>query len=211
LLTSVKSDLGDKVRDLSIKYETTKQKEGLLMEDKTYLKRVNQELTERKNALETQNAELMDRNMQLQTAREEILEKYITGTDRVRTQVNSERQNQMGKLKLETDSELNRIKQNLHDLFSRESNALREARDAALNERDNLRMENERIKEQISLTQQELLSIKSAQEAKMSQMETRVHHAQLESKRANMVKRELDEVLDAAQRDAKASKVGWQC
>jgi len=99
--------------------------------------------------LESQNKDLMDRIIALQTARETILEKYITGTDKARTEAQLERQNQIESLKIETDSELNRIKQNLHELFSRENTALREARDAAQNERDNLRIENERVKDEL--------------------------------------------------------------
>lgn len=205
-LESCNLQLSDRNKDLLIKYETTKQRESLLVEDKAYLKRINQEITTRKTELEEQNKELMDRNIQLQTAREEILEKYITGTDRARTEAQVERQNQIESLKLETDSELNRIKQNLHELFSRENNALREARDAAMNERDNLRIDNERTKEQIRAVQHELLSARAGQTAQMSEMQTRVQHAELESKRAGLARRELDAALDIAQRDAKASR-----
>ena len=66
-----------------LKYESTKQREELLSEDKNYLKRQNTELSARKGDLEKMNSDLMDRNLRLQAAREELVEKYLVGADQV--------------------------------------------------------------------------------------------------------------------------------
>ena len=129
--------------------------------------------------------------MNLQQAREDILEKYITGTDRVRSEVNKERQNQIQSLKIETDSELVRIKQNLQELYSRENNALRESRDCVTNERDNLRIENDRLKDQLRNAQQDVIALRSSQAAQFSEFETRVQTAEMESRRAALAKARL--------------------
>lgn len=178
-------------RDLTVKYETTRQRRELLEEDKKYLKNSNKELTEQKLDLENRVSQLLDQNMNLQQAREDILEKYITGTDRVRSEVHKERQNQIQSLKIETDSELMRIKQNLQELYSRENNALRESRDCVTNERDNLRIENDRLKDQLRNSQQDIIALRSSQAAQFSEFKTRVQTAEMESRRAALAKSRL--------------------
>ena len=178
-------------RDLTVKYETTRQRRELLEEDKKYLKNSNKELTKQKLDLENRVSQLLDQNMNLQQAREDILEKYITGTDRVRSEVNKERQNQIQSLKIETDSELVRIKQNLQELYSRENNALRESRDCVTNERDNLRIENDRLKDQLRNAHQDVTALRSSQAAQFSEFETRVQTAEMESRRAALAKSRL--------------------
>jgi len=193
-------------RDLIVKYETTRQRRELLEEDKKYLRNSNKELTEQKLDLENRVSQLLDQNMNLQQAREDILEKYITGTDRVRSEVNKERQNQIQSLKIETDSELVRIKQNLQELYSRENNALRESRDCVTNERDNLRIENDRLKDQLRNAQQDVIALRSSQAAQFSEFETRVQTAEMESRRAALAKQDLQNALETAQCDAKSAK-----
>ena len=61
-----------KYKEIQISHETIKQREGLLEEDKSYLKRQNDELSTRKNELEKINNDLMDRNLRLQSAREDL-------------------------------------------------------------------------------------------------------------------------------------------
>ena len=99
-----------------LKLESLKQREALLSEDKTYLKRQNTELSQRKSDLEKMNADLMDRNLRLQAAREDLVEKYLVGADKAKSLANEEQTNQIAILKSETDIELERIKKHLNEL-----------------------------------------------------------------------------------------------
>ena len=203
---TIAASASEREKELRVRFETTSQRESLLREDKEYLRRVNDEINERKNQIETQNAELMARNIQLSAAREEILEKYIKGTDSARAEAQKERQSQIESLKSETDSELSRIKQNLHELYGRETAALRESRDAVLSERDNLRIENDRAKEQLRAIEHELVALRSSGQSQRAESDSNLAHAQLEARRAGMAREELQSALDAAQRDAKAAR-----
>lgn len=82
----------------------------------------------------------------------------------MRKRANDEQTNQIASLKTETEIELERIKKHLHDLFSREADALKSARDHAERERDNLRFENNQLKTTISQIQQDLSVLTSQRE-----------------------------------------------
>ena len=62
---------------MCLKFESTKQRESLLEEDKSYLKKQFEETNDRKSELEKINNDLLDRNLRLQAAREELIEKYL--------------------------------------------------------------------------------------------------------------------------------------
>jgi len=69
---------------MCLKFESTKQRESLLEEDKSYLKKQFEETNDRKSELEKINNDLLDRNLRLQAAREELIEKYLIDADQVR-------------------------------------------------------------------------------------------------------------------------------
>ena len=71
---------------MCLKFESTKQRESLLEEDKSYLKKQFEETNDRKSELEKINNDLLDRNLRLQAAREELIEKYLIDADQVRGQ-----------------------------------------------------------------------------------------------------------------------------
>lgn len=68
---------------MCLKFESTKQRESLLEEDKSYLKKQFEETNDRKSELEKINNDLLDRNLRLQAAREELIEKYLIDADQV--------------------------------------------------------------------------------------------------------------------------------
>ena len=68
---------------MCLKFESTKQRELLLEEDKSYLKKQFEEANDRKSELEKINNDLLDRNLRLQAAREELIEKYLIDADQV--------------------------------------------------------------------------------------------------------------------------------
>ena len=68
---------------MHLKFESTKQRESLLEEDKRYLKKQFEETNDRKSELEKINNDLLDRNLRLQAAREELIEKYLIDADQV--------------------------------------------------------------------------------------------------------------------------------
>ena len=68
---------------MCLKFESTKQRESLLEEDKSYLKKQFEETNDRKGELEKINNDLLDRNLRLQAAREELIEKYLIDADQV--------------------------------------------------------------------------------------------------------------------------------
>merc|ERR1712168_993641 len=212
-LTSKKKMLTEKLeettaihKELCLKFESTKQRESLLEEDKSYLKKQFEETNGRKSELEKINNDLLDRNLRLQAAREELIEKYLIDADQVRKRANDEQTNQIASLKTETEIELERIKKHLHDLFSREADALKSARDHAERERDNLRFENNQLKATISQIQQDLSVLTSQRESESSESNKRVANAELEAKRYLLSKNELERVLDRTEREASASK-----
>ncbi|CAG5113838.1 Oidioi.mRNA.OKI2018_I69.chr2.g7928.t1.cds [Oikopleura dioica] len=193
LVEREKIELDERVKDLSVKLEMTKQRESLLTEDKGYLKRINTELQQKNGDLDKINQDLMKRNMDLQTAREQIMEKYLTGTSEARMSAHAERKEQVEKLKLETDQE------------ERENAVLREARDQAQHEKENLELANQRLRESLSSAQNDLTETRAAHKLRESELTTSYQSLQLESKRHQLAKTELREALDASQRDAKAA------
>jgi len=177
-----------------------------LEEDKCYLKRQNDELSTRKNELEKINNDLMDRNLRLQSAREDLVEKYLTGADQARETAHNENRSNIQMIKTETEAELERIKKHLNELYSREADALRTSRDHAEMERDGLRVENERIKNALNGITQDLAVIKSQKDAECSEAASRAAHAELEAKRNQLAKNELERALDKAHREAQAAQ-----
>ena len=55
LVEREKGELDERVKDLSVKLEMTKQRESLLSEDKGYLKRINTELQQKNGDLDKIN------------------------------------------------------------------------------------------------------------------------------------------------------------
>lgn len=205
LVEREKLELDERVKDLSVKLDMTKQRESLLSDDKNYLKRINTELQQKNSDLDKQSQDLMKRNMDLQTAREQIMEKYLSGTSEARMSANAERKEHVEKLKLETDQELNRIKQDLSQLYSRENAVLREARDQAQHEKENLELANRRLRESLSSVQNELTETRATHKLRESELTTSFQSLQLESKRHQLAKTELRDALEASKLDAKAA------
>lgn len=205
LVEREKLELDERVKDLSVKLDMTKQRESLLSDDKNYLKRINTELQQKNSDLDKQSQDLMKRNMDLQTAREQIMEKYLSGTSEARMSANAERKEHVEKLKLETDQELNRIKQDLSQLYSRENAVLREARDQAQHEKENLELANQRLRESLSSVQNELTETRATHKLRESELTTSFQSLQLESKRHQLAKTELRDALEASKLDAKAA------
>ncbi|CBY20746.1 unnamed protein product [Oikopleura dioica] len=205
LVEREKVELDERVKDLSVKLEMTKQRESLLSDDKSYLKRINTELQQKNSDLDKTSQDLMKRNMDLQTAREQIMEKYLSGTSEARISANAERKEHVEKLKLETEHELNRIKQDLSQLYSRENAVLREARDQAQNEKENLELANQRLRESLSSVQNDFAETRAAHKLRESELTTSFQSLQLESKRHQLAKTELRDALEASKLDAKAA------
>lgn len=205
LVEREKVELDERVKDLSVKLEMTKQRESLLSDDKSYLKRINTELQQKNSDLDKTSQDLMKRNMDLQTAREQIMEKYLSGTSEARLSANAERKEHVEKLKLETEHELNRIKQDLSQLYSRENAVLREARDQAQNEKENLELANQRLRESLSSVQNDFAETRAAHKLRESELTTSFQSLQLESKRHQLAKTELRDALEASKLDAKAA------
>jgi len=205
LVEREKVELDERVKDLSVKLEMTKQRESLLSDDKSYLKRINTELQQKHSDLDKTSQDLMKRNMDLQTAREQIMEKYLSGTSEARISANAERKEHVEKLKLETEHELNRIKQDLSQLYSRENAVLREARDQAQNEKENLELANQRLRESLSSVQNDFAETRAAHKLRESELTTSFQSLQLESKRHQLAKTELRDALEASKLDAKAA------
>ena len=57
-----KLELDERVKDLSVKLEMTKQRESLLSDDKAYLKRINTELQQKNSDLDKQSQGKLKKN-----------------------------------------------------------------------------------------------------------------------------------------------------
>ena len=122
----------------------------------------------------------------------------MTGADQARETAHNENRSNIQIIKTETEAELERIKKHLNELYSREADALRTSRDHAEMERDGLRVENERIKDALNGITQDLAVIKSQKDAECSEAASRAAHAELEAKRNQLAKNELERALDKA-------------
>ena len=109
-----------------------------LKQDKENLSR---NITELKMKLKTSEDNLQRANQQIKSvnsSREELFEKYASSREEARTLYEQQLQREISKLKIQTEKELDKVRINSKEAYERENRTLREARDAAVLEKDHV-------------------------------------------------------------------------
>ncbi|KAK7878927.1 hypothetical protein WMY93_034227 [Mugilogobius chulae] len=121
---------------LSKEVATLQQSVTLLQKDKEYLHRQNMELSVRCAHEEDRIERLQVQLEDSKKAREEAYEKYVTSRDLYKSEYETRLREELDNIRLKTGQEIDSLQRASREMYERENRNLREARDAAVLERD---------------------------------------------------------------------------
>jgi len=195
------SSLTKQFAHLKTEKDTLQQNLQLLKQDKEYLTR---NLTETSLKLQTTSDTLQRTQQQLEqikTVREELYEKYAASREEARVTYERRLQTELDRIRLQTEHEIEKLRTDSKEAYERENRNLREARDLAIDERDQLMKVRDDAEKRCELYKEELRTLESSLESRISDYQNEARVKTFELDRLQLIHEETCKNLNKCQSD----------
>ena len=181
--------------------QVLQQEVNLLKQDKEYLSR---NLTETQVKLQTSEDNLQRTNQQMESVkcnREELYEKYASSREEARSVYEQRLQDEIGRLRIQTEKELDKVRVDSKEAYERENRTLREARDAAVLEKDHITKQKSDAEKRCDSLSNEVRILESNLESRVAELQSTAHVKTFELDRLHLVHDETRKNLERAHMD----------
>jgi len=199
LVSAEKKSLMKENEELKKENEKLLREGDLLRQDKEYL---SKNLTESQVKLETIEDRLSRDNQQMEAvkqSREELYEKYASARDQARSSYEQRLQSEVDRLRLQTETELDKVRHDSKEAYEREKRSLRESRDAALAERDTAIRLRDDAEKRNEVYSNEIRMLESQVESRISEIHNTAQIKTFELDRLHLVHEETRKTLERMQ------------
>ncbi|XP_076799951.1 progesterone-induced-blocking factor 1-like [Clavelina lepadiformis] len=173
----------------------------LLKQDKEYLTRNLSECTVKLENAEDSLQRTQGQLERAKTSREELYERYAASRDEARVVYERRLQTELDRIRLQTESELEKLRGDSKETYERENRGLREARDLALLERDQLSKLRDDAEKRCEIFSAELRALESTVDARVSDFQNEAQMKTFELDRLQLVHDETCKTLDRVQNE----------
>ncbi|XP_014778353.1 progesterone-induced-blocking factor 1 [Octopus bimaculoides] len=187
--------------DLNRQLGCCKQEISLLQQDKTYLSRQVNELTNRCTLI---GEKVQETNLQLEDAkksREEMYEKYISSRDHYKSDYETRLKEELAKIQSKTNMEIEKLRTSTKEMYDRENRNLREARDFAVMEKDKFELKCQEIQDKYDQLMNEFRTLQTSGDGRLLDLQSEVKLKSFEAERGNLVFEETCKNLKQCQLD----------
>ena len=181
--------------------QVLQQEVNLLKQDKDYLSR---NLTETQVRLQTAEDKLQRANHQMESvksSREELYEKYASSREEARSIYEQRLQDEIGRLRVQTERELDKVRVDSKEAYERENRTLREARDAAVFDKDHMTKQKNDAEKRCETLSNEVRILEANLDSRVSELQSTAHVKTFELDRLHLVHDETRKNLERAQMD----------
>ena len=181
--------------------QVLQQEVNLLKQDKDYLSR---NLTETQVRLQTAEDKLQRANQQMESvksSREELYEKYASSREEARSIYEQRLQDEIGRLRVQTERELDKVRVDSKEAYERENRTLREARDAAVFDKGHMTKQKNDAEKRCEKLSNEIRILEANLDSRVSELQSTAHVKTFELDRLHLVHDETRKNLERAQVD----------
>ncbi|GAB1597419.1 progesterone-induced-blocking factor 1-like isoform X2 [Argonauta hians] len=205
-LTNIQKERDDLNRQLGC----SKQEISLLQQDKTYLTRQVNELS---NRCILMSEKVQESNMLLEEtkkAREEVYEKYISSHDHYKSDYETHLKEELEKIQLKTNKEIETLRTSTKEMYDRENRNLREARDFAVMEKDKLELKCQEMQDKYDQLMNEYQVLRTSGDGRLLDLQSEIKLKSFEAERGSLVFEETCKNLKQCQLDLEKMEAKYE-
>ncbi|XP_025087793.1 progesterone-induced-blocking factor 1-like [Pomacea canaliculata] len=187
--------------DLSRELSAAKQSLQLLKQDKDYLSRQVTEANNRSTFADEKLQQLARQVDAAKEAREEMYEKYVASRDQYKSEYENKLREELEQIRIRTNTEIDRLRTSTREMYERENRNLREARDMAINEREQAQATERETKAKYEQMVDKFREMQSKWESQLSEVHNQLKVKGFEAERSQLVYEEAMKNLRASEMD----------
>ncbi|XP_019647382.1 PREDICTED: progesterone-induced-blocking factor 1-like [Branchiostoma belcheri] len=194
---TVSKERDDTQKELS----AAKQALALLRQDKDYLTKHTNDLGSKMTFNEERLQQLTVQLDDAKRAREEMYEKYVASRDHYKAEYERRLAEELDQIRVKTDQEMDRLRVSTREMYERENRNLREARDAAVAEKERLVLAEREATRRSEDLVAEFRQLQNGADTKTSELQNELKLKSFETERTQMVHEETVRNLKQCQID----------
>nr|CAB3264851.1 progesterone-induced-blocking factor 1-like [Phallusia mammillata] len=191
-------EMADMKRETDSMHQTMQ----ILRQDKEYLTKNLSECSAKLDSCEDRLRQTQEQLEQVKSAREELYEKYAVSRDEARLVYERRLQTELDRIRMQTESELERLRSDSRESYERENRNLREARDLAVQDRDQMTKLRDEAEKRCEVYSNELKLLESSIDSRLSDYQNEARIKTFELDRLQLVHEETCKNLDKAQEES---------
>ncbi|XP_066286354.1 progesterone-induced-blocking factor 1-like [Branchiostoma lanceolatum] len=194
---TISKERDDTQKELS----AAKQALALLRQDKDYLSKQTNDLGSKMTFNEERLQQLTVQLDDAKRAREEMYEKYVASRDHYKAEYERRLTEELDQIRVKTDQEMDRLRVSTREMYERENRNLREARDAAVAEKERLILAEREATRRCEDLVAEFRQLQNGADTKTSELQNELKLKSFETERTQMVHEETVRNLKQCQID----------
>eukprot|EP00058_Branchiostoma_floridae_P026016 XP_002611506.1 hypothetical protein BRAFLDRAFT_117194 [Branchiostoma floridae] len=204
---TVSKERDDTQKELS----AAKQALALLRQDKDYLTKQSNDLGSKMTFNEERLQQLTVQLDDAKRAREEMYEKYVASRDHYKAEYERRLAEELDQIRVKTDQEMDRLRVSTREMYERENRNLREARDAAVAEKERLALAEREATRRCEDLVAEFRQLQNGADSKTSELQNELKLKSFETERTQLVHEETVRNLKQCQIDNEKLQNKLEC